>query len=343
MLRYICIHKLLKFKEMNKPVIIAIIATLVMMISFPVNVLSQEKEKEVKVKTVKMVDGKKVVKDTTFTVKDGENEPDIIRTLSWVSEKDSAGYITIDLEMDSIGGKDGHNNVFIFKSGKDGGKKYKYFFSDDDLKDCEHSIQVLEDFDFEFDESKLKEIELKLAEHKDKLHDMRIKFDGENLVMLKELEKIKEFEELENLEEIIELKHLQKIKEFENIDIHIPEISYFPNHHDYFIDSHHMHDNVSDKELRDAGIKNKPNKLELTDYDITIDDGVVGLSFVLVSEGTPKITVFNYFGDKVFSGKPELMNGKYVIRIDLSAKQNGVYYLQATQKNSSFTKKLRIH
>jgi hypothetical protein len=33
MLRYICIHKLLKFKEMNKPVIIAIIATLVMMLS----------------------------------------------------------------------------------------------------------------------------------------------------------------------------------------------------------------------------------------------------------------------------------------------------------------------
>ncbi len=45
---------------------------------------------------------------------------------------------------------------------------------------------------------------------------------------------------------------------------------------------------------------------------------------------------------KVFSGKPELMGGKYVIKIDLSIKQHGTYYLQVVQKNSSFTKKLRL-
>lgn len=305
-----------------------------------------------------MVDGKKVVMDTTFTVKDGEDESEIIKTLSWVSDEDSAGTITIDLEIDLEDGHDGHNKVIILKSGKDGdfswthhgGEKYKYLFKTDELKDCEHAIHIIDELDFEFDESKLKEIEIQLAKHKDKLHDLRIKLDderfildGEHLVLLKELEGLNE---LHNIDEIIELKHFEKLKELENIEIimhDIPEIAYFPHHNEFYFDSHHMHGYVSDKELRNAGIKNKPNKLEVEDFDITIDDGVVGLSFSLISEGAPKITVFNYFGDKVFSGKPELMNGKYAIRIDLSAKQNGVYYLQVIQKKSSFTKKLRLH
>lgn len=338
---------------MNKPIIIAIIATLALVIFLPTTTLSQEKK--VQLKTVKVVDGKKVVNDTTFTLKEGEDEKEIIKTLSWVSEEDSTGTITIDMEIDSEDGHDGHNKVIILKSGKDGdfawtqahgGKKCKYLFKSDEFEDIEHNLHILKELDVELDESKLKEIELKLAKHNEKLHDLHIKLDDEKLIALKELEVLKE---IENLEEIIELEKLHKLKELENIEIvipDIPEISYFPDHNEFYFDKyhkHHMHDNASDRELRDAGIKNKINKLEANDYDITIDDGVVGLSFTLATEGMPKVTVYNYFGDKVFSGKSELMNGKYAIRIDLSAKQNGVYYIQVTQKNSSFTKKLRLH
>ncbi len=342
---------------MKRLVSIAIIATLATMIILPLNVTSQEKK--IRVKTVKMVDGEKVINDTTFTVKEGKDEHDIIKTLSWVTEDDSAGIVTIDLDIDSEYFSDDGKSVRIIKRGKDGdimeshGGRYKYIIKSDDHKDCEHDFHILNDFEFEFDEGALEELRAKLDEQKDELHNMRIhlddeklfmlkELDGEKLVLMNELENIKELKELQNLEEIIELKNLHRIKEFEDIHIEIPEISYFPNHHEFYVDKYDMHHNVSDKELRSAGIKNKPNKLEVNDIDITIKKGVVGLDFSIVGTGTPKVTVFNYFGDKVFSGKPEVINGKYAIRIDLSAKQNGVYYLQVTQKNSSFTKKLKL-
>jgi hypothetical protein len=104
-----------------------------------------------------------------------------------------------------------------------------------------------------------------------------------------------------------------------------------------------MDDNrVTDKELRDAGIKNKPDRLDIENINLNIDDGVVDLSFALKTEGTPKVVVYNFFGDKVFSGKPELMNGHYELKMDLSTKQHGVYYLQIVQKNSSLTEKLKL-
>jgi len=95
-------------------------------------------------------------------------------------------------------------------------------------------------------------------------------------------------------------------------------------------------------ELRDAGIKNKADRLAIENINLNIDDGVVALSFSLKTEGSPKIVVYNFFGDKVFSGKPELMNGNYELKIDLSTKQHGVYYLQIVQKNRSFTEKLKL-
>mgnify|MGYP000630955696 CR=1 FL=1 len=85
---------------------------------------------------------------------------------------------------------------------------------------------------------------------------------------------------------------------------------------------------VSDKELRDAGISNKSDRLDVEDLNIDIVDGVVDVDFIVLSEGALKVTVFNYFGERVFSGKPELMNGKYTIKMDLSTKQHGVYYMQ---------------
>ena len=52
---------------MNKLIINAIIVSLALLIFIPVTGLSQEKK--VHVKTIKMVDGEKVVTDTVFTTK----------------------------------------------------------------------------------------------------------------------------------------------------------------------------------------------------------------------------------------------------------------------------------
>jgi len=57
---------------MNKIIINAIIASLALLIFLPVTALSQEKK--VHVKTVKVVDGEKVVTDTIYTDKDGVSE-----------------------------------------------------------------------------------------------------------------------------------------------------------------------------------------------------------------------------------------------------------------------------
>ena len=90
-----------------------------------------------------------------------------------------------------------------------------------------------------------------------------------------------------------------------------PEPHVAPHPHSNFswfsVDS----DEVTDEELRDAGVKNKPDRLELDEIDINNEDGVIDLSFTLGYEGNPKVDVYNVYGDKVFSGKPELMNDKY--------------------------------
>ena len=230
---------------MNKVIIKAVIATLLLVISLPVDAISQEKK--VHVKTVKVVDGEKVVNDTIFVVKDGEDEDEIVKTITWVSDDDSEGVVTVEVDIDTDSDfdkdydKGDHRKVIIMKSGDDG--------------------------------------------------DMHVSH-GEK-----------------------EYKYVIEVKE---------------------------DDNVSDKELRDAGIKNKVDRLDVNEYNLNVDDGVVDLDFSLKTEGDPKLTVFNYFGDKVYSGKPEMMNGKYVISIDLSNKQHGTYYLQVVQKNSSFTKKLKL-
>lgn len=346
---------------MKRLISIAIIATLALMISLPLNAFSQEKK--VKLKTVKIVDGKKVVNDTTFTVKEGDDHDEIVKTLSWFSEEDSAGIVTIDLDVDTDIFTDKGNKVVIIRNVKDGDtiishgdKKFNYFFKSDDHKGGEYVFHIDNDFDFEFDEGALEELRAKLQDEKCKMHDLRIMLDDKKLVMLKELddekilvlnelEELKELKELQNYMDIAEFEKLHHLKELKNIEIdipEIPEIAFFQNHNEFIVDNYHSHDMVNDKELREAGIKNKADKLEVKNYNLDINNGVVGLDFSIVGEGTPKVTVFNYFGDKVFSGKPELIDGKYAIRIDLSSKQNGVYYLQVTLKNSSFTKKLRL-
>lgn len=99
---------------------------------------------------------------------------------------------------------------------------------------------------------------------------------------------------------------------------------------------------VSDIELRDAGIKNKPDRLDVKNMNIDVDGGIVKLAFSLKGEKTPRIIVYNVFGEKVFKGKPELIEGNYQIKIDLSNKQHGTYYLQIVSANTSVTEKFKL-
>ena len=325
---------------MNKLIINAVIATMALVILLPLS--SKSQEKKVHVKTVKVVDGEKIVTDTIFVVKEGEDESEVIKTFTWVSDDDSAGVVTYDIDIDSDIDSDvdfdGHSKVIIMKRGKDGnmtmkhgGKEKKYVIKVEDEEGDEHNVFIYDGSDFH--KSDMDELHEKLEEHKDQLKNIRIELDGEKIIMLEEPE------ELESLMELKEIEILVELDELENMNIVIPEM---PEYHDFLIHDYHGHDVVSEKELRDAGIKNKADRLDIDNYNINIDDGVVDLDFSLKTEGDPKVTVFNYFGDKVYSGKPEMMNGKYVIKIDLSNKQHGTYYLQVVQKNSSFTKKLRL-
>lgn len=317
---------------MNKFISNAIIASIALLIFLPTAGYSQEKKAHIK--TVKVVDGKKVVSDTVFVVKDDDGEKEIVKTFTWVSNDDSDSTVTIDLDIDSDFDFDSENKWVVVKSGKDGNvkmthgnktKKYVIKIDEDD----DHNVFIFKD-DGDYKMLDTDELHDQLEEHKEQLKNIRIELDGERIIMLEELE------DLEELKELKELEVLAEIDELKNIKFDIPESN------EFFIHEFHDNDNVSDKELRDAGLKNKADRLEADNFNIEIDNGIVNLEFNLKTEGDPKVVVYNYFGDKVFTGKPEMMNGKYTIRMDLSTKQHGTYFLQVVQKNSSFTKKLRL-
>ncbi|MBC8319472.1 MAG: hypothetical protein H8E34_01985 [Bacteroidetes bacterium] len=263
---------------MKRLIVNAIIAAISIIIFLPSSGFGQEKK--VRVKTVKIVDGEKVVNDTVFTVKEDENV---------------------------------EQNVFRFNDGAG----------------------------FDIQKGDLGELKIMLEDQKDELKNMHIEFDEEKIIMLKELKELEALKKLDGLDALKELDQLEKIIMIDDIDFDIPEIDDFPTHHK-FMHKRHKNDAVSEKELRDAGIKNKPDLLEVNDYNLNIIDGIVDFVFSLKTTGTPKVIVFNYFGDKVFTGKPNLVNGKYVIKIDLSNKQHGTYYLQVVLQDSSFTKKLLL-
>ncbi|NQU35304.1 MAG: hypothetical protein HQ521_18920 [Bacteroidetes bacterium] len=335
---------------MKKIIINSAIAIIAFAIIFPITAFCQEKkEKKVHVKTVKEIDGKKVVTDTTFVLKDGENKGDIVKQNTWVGEGDSIGTITLDIDVDSDFDGDGENMIIMKSehhgskfSTKDGKRKYKIKVIGDEHG--EENVFFYDDFDFDvdMDNEELEHLKIIMKEHGDKMKNICLELDGEKLIMLKELDNLKGLEGLEKLEMLKELEHLEHIEGIEDIEIIMPDFHYdIPEHNEYYF-HHQMHDAVSDRELREAGIKNKPDRLVVEDFDIDIKDGIVNLDFVLATDGTPKVNVFNYFGDKVYSGKPEIMNGKYVIMINLSAKQHGTYYIQVVQKNTSLTKKLRL-
>ncbi len=333
-----------------------------------------EKEKQVHIKTVKEVNGKKVVTDTTFTVKEGEDVQEMVHGITTISEGDSLK-VTVDVDMDSgvqgtkqmvvvssdvdedadslteinvqvftgEGNGKGERKVLIITKEGGGetikeimmpprkGRRHVMKFRTDDRKKIiiispdklcdDHFVWVpgedSEDY-FEFD----KDIDFDYEEFEAEMEEQMEELENTHVIMLDELGELKELEEPGYLDRrMIRPPH--------------------PPGHPGFPPADRF-DRLTDKELRDAGIKNKPDRLELDNINMDMNNGVLDLTFTMKGEGSPKVDVYNFFGDKVFSGKPEIANGTYKSIIDLSSKQYGTYYLQITNKNSSFTEKFRL-
>ncbi len=325
----------------------ALLITLFLLISLSGIAQDEKKEKQVTIKRVEVENGKKVVKDTTFTLKEGEEVKEIMESVSWISDGDSTR-IRADIFMDEeyckegkkvmIIKKDGDNETieeFMIPSGHKGSKKVMKFKTDDG----EEVVMVLpgkhrkamvwssdNDFEYEFDVDQDIDFEFDAAE-----------FEAEMEVHLKELENAKVI----ILDEKMEL--LDELGELEDMEIEMirrprpPKHQYFKEHK-----VNRFEHRVTDKELRDAGIKNKPDRLEVEELDIDNNEGEITLNFTIQGEVSPKVEVYNFFGDEVFSGKPEVVNGSYKLVMDLSQKQHGTYYLQIINKNSSLTEKIRL-
>lgn len=371
---------------MNSNLKIQAILLLAFFMSLPFALLSQEevkKEKKVTVKIIKEVDGKKIVRDTTFTVYGDEDVKEVVKTFTMKIDSDSSGTDTIDVMVDvdmdedvewttdkgkkvivmsksgdhdmefynesenikvitidkdgkkkvivTSGSPHGHKKVMKFKSGggeneeivivsphgkqhksvkwvDENGEEYEYDF---DMEDFHHDMANMK--------AEMKEMEIHIMDEEGHLH--------EELIELEVLRELEELGELKNMEVMV-------------VPPRPPKPHGAHVYHD-FNRSRSRGMEVSDKELRDAGIKNKADRLELDEININKDDGVIDLSFSLSEEGTPKVIVYNVYGDKVFNGKPELLNNKFETKIDLSKKQHGTYYLMIVVGSSSKT--MRIH
>lgn len=327
-----------KIKEMKKLFALSLIAILGGLIVLPTPIRAQEdnkKEKKVRIKSVKEVDGKKIVTDTTIWITD-DMDIDDLKKFDIGTHGDD---VNIEIIVDSHG-KHKSKKVIIMKGGDfhiSGDDHGTYFFHSDDGEGDAVVKWITEDgeemeFNFDLD---MESVMLDLDNLQEEIAFELKMIDGDKIIIMNELRDLDD--ELRNIkfEVLTELDDLHELKEY---NIRMVEAPHHPEFH-YF---GHQSNKVSDVELRDAGIKNKPNRLDAQEIEIEIEDGVVDLYFKLAEEGNPKVIVYNVYGDKVFSGKPEKMSGKFSMRMDLSQKQHGTYYLQVVMGNSSFTEKLRL-
>ena len=331
----------------NQVTIAAVLLIAIFLIIAASGMAQDKKEKKVTVKRVEVEDGKKVVKDTTFTLKEGEELNDIVSEIEWVVEADSmriTSDVFVDVDSDEktvkkiivMKGKDGEEEVveeIIVKPGHRGGKKKVMVYKSDDGEDVvmvmpsKHKKAMVwhsdDDYEFEFDvdedfEFDAKAFEAEMKAHMKEMEDARVIILDEKMELLDELDELKDIE--------IEIRKPRP-----------PKHAYFEKHHLSRFDH-----GVTDKELRDAGVKNKPDRLEVEELDLDINEGVVTLGFTMKGDANPKVEVYNFFGDQVFTGKPQALSGKYTLVMDLSRKQHGIYYIQIIEKNSSLTEKIRL-
>lgn len=299
---------------MKKVLITASLTLLVISLLLPG--ISTAQQKQVKVKKITVENGKTVEVDTVFTIKEGESIKEYVSEFDAENKGDSLQIWTYNIEIESDSDIDKEQEI-------------------------EHEIEILQDGE---------ETKVFVFSNGEELEDIKIKLDGDFIVLAEELAKLECLKELEGLKQLKELKvlhtleglerleALEKLEEFQNIEIVIPE---FEDHAIWFQDDH-SRNHVSEKEIRAAGIKVKEDRLVLENYNINIDNGMVEISFTTTTEATPKVTVYNFYGDKITSAKPALLDGEHNLTFDLSKKQHGTYYIQFETKDSSTIKKIKL-
>jgi hypothetical protein len=378
----------LKQYQMKNIIQVQALLMLAFFLSLPFHIMSQDdsgnKEgKKVRIKTVKEVDGKKVVKDTTFYVSEDEDVKKVVKQFSAGDEADSAANIMVDVMVDTESDmeweeEDGNKVIVIRKHKGDGesgeviekrviirsgdgeeeevmvmphgGHRKVMKFRTDDGEDViivtpgpphgrHHTYAWKDDngqdytFDYDFDID-MENFQEDMARMQEDMREMQIRIMDEQGNISEETLELEKLGELEHLED------LERMKEM-NVFVMPPRPPHAPEPFREMEWHARAGMEVSDLELREAGIKNKPDRLELGEIEIEKEDGVVDLSFTMAGDGTPKVDVYNVYGDKVFSEKPDLMNGKYMLKIDLSKKQPGTYYLMIVSGSSSKTMRLK--
>ncbi len=303
---------------------INLLTILVMLLVLPVMVGAQDTQKEIKVKMVKVVDGTTTVIDTIFSSK-----ADLKQEMKWMIEEIA--------EVDSVEHK--NIRVEIIGDDEDGDDlEYEVFYSGDGS-----DSHVL----YTSPRGKKKLIKWVDADGEEQEFELNIEF--ENLSRMRddiEREVYVSMEESEELRRQLEQLELDKMEFLGELPPPPPPpvAPISPDHPVFWVkNDRHGHGAVSEKELRDAGIKNQPDLLRLTELDVDNRDGVITLRFLPeTEEGSSKVLVYNYFGEKIFSGKPEMIGGVFQITIDLSGKQPGTYYLQIVQKKASVTQRIHL-
>ena len=103
---------------MKNQVTIAAVLLITLFLLISLSGMSQEdkKEKQVTVKRVEVENGKKVVKDTTFTIKEGEEANEIVESISWISDDDST-HIRADVFLDDEDVQEVRKVIVIKKDG----------------------------------------------------------------------------------------------------------------------------------------------------------------------------------------------------------------------------------
>ncbi len=294
---------------------------IVLILIAPFILLAQgEVEKIVKVKIVKTVAGNTTVTDTVITTF-GSTEDDIefiIEESMGLDSLSNATFEKIEIVGENISGRRGEHKVMVFT---DENGNREVFVNHPKQKRAAHRWRGIDRNEQEFGFR---------VEHLDSLH--------ENLNRHRR-DATRRFERLEYDFEVS--------ADTDNINWEClpPPPPRKPNRpkHGHFKGGTDEPSSVSQQELRKAGIKDQPDKLSLQLLDINNQNGLVILRFMPKNNvGKVRVDVYNFFGDRVFSEKVELVGDVYQATIDLSAKQPGVYYIQLIRKKESATQRIRL-
>lgn len=298
---------------------------MIFLLVVPAFIYAQEgEEKEIKVKLVKVVDGKTTTFDTVFTSK-GDMEQDIRLLIDKVADVDSAQSKTISIEL-SANGSDSTGRPY----------KVMVFTGDDDISMISspafnHKVRHWVDKD-------VRNMEFEFNLEKENMEGLRVDIERQVEEAMRQREDVEREMELMNGERMKWVSMPPR-----------PPKPPRPMHPEYPGNRYFFHGGFDDggvasqEELRDAGIKSQPDQLVLTTLDIDNRGGVITLRFMPKEDNrSTKVAVYNYFGDKVYTGKPEMVGDVYQLTIDLSSKQPGTYFIQLVQKNASVTQRVEL-